>query len=99
VVKFLEMRSAKCPDGKRRILTKIEVPMDVNDIASFAWSALAKEDESNSVRAPVDIMRNLNKREILRLAKKTVKEEGTAETTNYPAEVLQHVKRMFPEVD
>jgi len=73
--------------------------MDVNDIASFAWSALAKEDESNSVRAPADIMRNLNKREILRLAKKTVKEEGTAETTSYPAEVLQHVKRMFPEVD
>ena len=41
----------------------------------------------------------MNKREILRLAKKTVKKDGTAEPHEYPAEVLQHVKRMFPEVD
>jgi len=38
------MRSSKCPDGKRRILTKIEVPMDIEDIAGFAWTAVVKDD-------------------------------------------------------
>lgn len=88
------MRSSKCPDGKRRILTKIEVPMDVEDIAGFAWTAVA-EDATN----PADKLKSMNKREILRLAKKTVKKDGTAGPTEFPAEILQHVKNMFPEVD
>ena len=88
------MRSSKCPDGKRRILTKIEVPMDVEDIASFAWTAVVDD-----VINPTDTLKSMNKREILRLAKKTVKKDGTAGPTEFPAEILQHVKNMFPEVD
>ena len=91
------MRSSKCPDGKRRILTKIEVPMDVEDIAGFAWTAVVKDDVNPA--NPTEKIKSMNKREILRLAKKTVKKDGTAGQTEFPAEILQHVKNMFPEVD
>ena len=96
------MRSSKCPDGKRRILAKIEVPMDIEDIAGFAWTAVIKDEVSKEWKSrgnPAEKLKGMNKREILRLAKKTVKKDGTAEPHEYPAEVLQHVKRMFPEVD
>ena len=94
------MRSSKCPDGKRRILTKIEVPMDVADIAGYAWNAIIHDSESYVNRAdPAEKIKNMNKREILRLAKKTVKKDGTAGQTEFPSEILQHVKNMFPEVD
>jgi hypothetical protein len=96
------MRSSKCPDGKRRILTKIEVPMDIADIAGYAWNAII-HDEVNKEWAnranPAEKIKNMNKREILRLAKKTVKKDGTAGQTEFPADILQHVKNMFPEVD
>ena len=96
------MRSSKCPDGKRRILTKIEVPMDIADIAGYAWNAIIHDevDKEWTARAnPSEKIKNMNKREILRLAKKTVKKDGTAGATEFPADILQHVKRMFPEVD
>ena len=94
------MRSSICKDGKRRILTKIEVSMDIEDIAGFAWNAIIQDSESFINRAdPAEKIKNMNKREILRLAKKTVKKDGIAGPTEFPAEILQHVKNMFPEVD
>jgi hypothetical protein len=96
------MRSTRCKDGKRRILTKIEVPMDIEDIAGFAWTAVIHDEvnkEWESRSNPAEKLKGMNKREILRLAKKTVKKDGTAEPHEYPAEVLQHVKKCFPEVD
>ncbi len=93
------MRSSKCPDGKRRILTKIEVPMDVEDIAGLAWAAIKRTDKFMNSDEDLYNIALLNKRELLRLAKSTVKTEGTAETQEYPSSVLKHVKRMFPEVD
>ena len=96
------MRISICKDGKRRILTKIEVPMDIEDIAGFAWTAVIKgevEKEWDSRDNPTEKIKGMNKREILRLAKKTVKKDGTAGPTEFPAEILSHVKNMFPEVD
>jgi len=96
------MRSTRCKDGKRRILTKIEVPMDVEAIAGFAWSAVLHDEISKewaSRNNPTEKIKGMNKREILRLAKKTVKTAGTGGPTDYPADVLLHVKKCFPEVD
>ena len=96
------MRSAICLDGKRRILTKIEVPMDIKDIAGFAWTAVIKDEVSKEWKSrdnPAEKIKNMNKREILSLAKKTVRKDGTAGPTEFPDDILQHVKNMVPEVD
>ena len=100
------MRSSACPDGKRRILTKIEVPMDIEDITRYAFETVVREHnssrEDNVVR-----LKNMNKRELLRAAKECIKSNGKNGTATHvmdplnPSDsaVYDHVRAMFPEVD
>lgn len=97
------MRSKLCEDGKRRILAKVEVPMAVDDILTFA---LAHPVFSNTDEA-MNEFENLNKRQIFNLAKETIKLYGTAndsmsETSWTPKQITRarnHVQLLFPEVD
>ena len=97
------MRSKICDDGKRRILAKVEVAVDTDDILTFALvhPSLAGEEALN------DFM-NLNKRQLFNLAKETIRLYGTAQ----PAEMVSsrwsqkqitrartHVRTLFPEID
>lgn len=97
------MRSKICDDGKRRILAKVEVAVDTNDILTFALvhPSLTGDEAMNDFE-------NLNKRQLFNLAKETIRMYGTAQ----PAEMVgsrwsekqivrarQHVRRLFPEVD
>ena len=99
------MRSAICPDGKRRILTKIEVPMDIEDITRYAFESVVREHNLPKDEYIVRL-KNMNKRELLRAAKECIKSNGRNNTTlsidpHNPteSEVYAHVRAMFPEVD
>ena len=69
------MRSAICPDGKRRILTKIEVPMDIEDITRYAFESVVREHNLPKDEYIVRL-KNMNKRELLRAAKECIKSNG-----------------------
>ena len=64
------MRATKYEDGIKRIKTKIEVPMCVDDVSNYILSALT----SNIV--DLAKIQKLNKRELLQLAKDEVREKG-----------------------
>ena len=105
------MRSSICPDGKRRILTKIEVPMDIEDITRYAFESVVREHADRfdqTVRRDDYIvqLKKMNKRELLRAAKESIKSNGRNNTSLVidpksptDSEVFAHVREMFPEVD
>ncbi len=92
------MRATKYEDGIKRIKTKIEVPMCVDDVSNYILSALT----SNIV--DLAKIQKLNKRELLQLAKDEVREKGTKqisiETVDNDTKVIvkNYVKQMFPEL-
>ena len=96
------MRSTDTGDG-RKILAKVEVPLSVEDIATFALRYLDEIDDEN----PADTLINANKREIFNMAKTAIFKWGTLEPKTYVAEnmnghfepVHQLVRAKFPECD
>ena len=92
------MRATKYEDGIKRVKTKIEVPMCVEDVSNYILSALT----SNIV--DLAKIQKLNKRELLQLAKDEVREKGTkqisVETVDNDTKVIvkNYVKQMFPEL-
>jgi len=96
------MRSSVCPDGKRRILTKIEVPMDIEDITRYAFESVVREHRSITTDECVVQLKKMNKRELLRAAKEAIKSNGRNHIDlESPIDnvVFEHVREMFPEVD
>lgn len=98
------MRSALCEDGKRRMIAKVEVPVDGNQIAVYAIGHPSLKEYAN----PMHGIEKLNKRQIYQLAKDTIREYGV----HVPYEIIeerwktQHIERvktfvvdMFPECD
>lgn len=98
------MRSALCEDGKRRMIAKVEVPVDGTEIAVYAMGHPSLGEYAN----PMHGIEKLNKRQIYQLAKDTIREFGI----HVPYEIVsgrwkeQHVQRvknyvveMFPECD
>ena len=100
------MRSAICPDGKRRILTKIEVPMDIEDITRYAFESVVQQHNLPKDEYIVRL-KKMNKRELLRAAKECIKSHGRNNLqysrldphNQNESEVYAHVRAMFPEVD
>ena len=96
------MRSTDTGDG-RKILAKVEVPLSVEDIATFAMRYLYEIDDDN----PADTLINANKREIFNMAKTAIFKWGTQEPKTYVAEhmngrfesIHQLVRKKFPECD
>ncbi len=96
------MRSKDTGDG-RKILAKVEVPLSVEDIATYALRYLDEIDDDN----PADTLVNANKREIFNMAKVAIFKWGTQEPKLYVADkmnghfepVHQLVKAKFPECD
>ena len=96
------MRSTDTGDG-RKILAKVEVPLSVEDIATYALRYLDEIDDDN----PADTLVNANKREIFNMAKVAIFKWGTQEPKLYVAEkmnghfepVHQLVRAKFPECD
>jgi len=94
------MRSKETGDGKK-ILAKVEVPLSVEDIATFALRYLDEIDDND----PKDTLINANKREIFNMAKTAIFKWGTLEPKTYVAEhmnghfkpVEQVVRIKFPE--
>lgn len=97
------MRSRACPDGRRRILAKVEIPLDIDMIAQFslAHPSMIGDDAMNRFQS-------LNKRQLFGLAKETIRMYGS----EYPANIVEerwrdqqvarareHVAALFPEVD
>lgn len=100
------MRSKVCEDGKTRILAKVVVPMGVREIALFAMSnpRFCPNDEA------LNDFENLNKRQMFNVAKDSVALRGDsldqAEdivrvhwTPRQIARAMEHVTRLFPEVE
>ena len=96
------MRSKDTGDG-RKILAKVEVPLSVEDIATYALRYLDEIDDDN----PADTLINANKREIFNMAKTAIFKWGTQEPKLYVAEnmnghlepIHKLVSKKFPECD
>ena len=96
------MRSKDTGDG-RKILAKVEVPLSVEDIATYALRYLDEINDDD----PKDTLINANKREIFNMAKTAIFRWGTQEPKTYVAEnmnghfkpVEQVVRIKFPECD
>ena len=96
------MRSKETGNGKK-ILAKVEVPLSVEDIATYALRYLDEIDDSD----PKDTLINANKREIFNMAKTAIFKWGTLEPKTYVAEhmnghfkpVEKVVRIKFPECD
>ena len=96
------MRSKDTGNG-RRILAKVEVPLSVEDIATYALRYLEEVGDDD----PADTLINSNKREIFNMAKLAIFRWGTEEPRAYVAEhmnghfqpIEQVVKHKFPECD
>lgn len=90
------MRATQYEDGVKRIKAKIEVPMDIDDVGNYVLSAL-KNNVVNITR-----VQELNKRELLQLAKEQVRDNGVNAdyTMDNDATVIvrNYVKQMFPEL-
>ena len=69
------MRSKDTGNG-RKILAKVEVPLSVDDIATYALRYLDEAGDDD----PKDTLLNANKRQILKLRIKVL--ESTPEETN-----------------
>ncbi|MAI03887.1 MAG: hypothetical protein CMQ75_05125 [Gammaproteobacteria bacterium] len=96
------MRSKDTGDG-RKILAKVEVPLSVEDIATYALRYLDEIDDDD----PKDTLVSANKREIFNMAKTAIFKWGTQEPKLYVAEnmnghfepIHKVVKAKFPECD
>ena len=96
------MRSTDTGDG-RKILAKVEVPLSVDDIATFALRYLHEAGDDD----PKDTLLNANKRQIFNMAKNAIYLWGTEEPKTYVSENLnghfqpiqQIVSMKFPECD
>jgi hypothetical protein len=96
------MRSKDTGDG-RKILAKVEVPLSIEDIATYAIRYLEDAGDDD----PRDTLINSNKRQIFNMAKLAIFRWGTEEPRAYVAEhmnghfkpIEQIVKHKFPECD
>jgi hypothetical protein len=97
------MRSKQCEDGKRRILAKVEVPVDADAILTYALAhpSLEGDDAMNHFE-------NANKRQLFQMAKETIRLYGVEKpadrvsvrwTERQIERARIHVRRLFPEVD
>ena len=87
------MRSTNTGDG-RKILAKVEVPLSVEDIATYALRYLDEIDDDD----PKDTLIGSNKREIFNMAKTAIL--YVAEHMNGHFEPIHQVVRAkFPECD
>jgi len=98
------MRSALCQDGKRRMIAKVEVPVDGTQIAVYAIGHPSFQEYAN----PMHGIEKLNKRQIYQLAKDTIREYGITVPYNivdqrwkpqHIDKVKSFVVQMFPECD
>ena len=97
-----KMRTKDTGNG-RRILAKVEVPLSVEDIATYALRYLEEVGDDD----PRDTLINSNKRQIFNMAKTAIFRWGTEEPKEYIAEhmngqftpVEKIVKHKFPECD
>ncbi len=98
------MRSKLCEDGKRKILAKVEVPVDIESMTHYT---LAHPDMNNG-QDPMKMLTALNKREIFALAKTSIRLWGVdlpskSVQAKWDAEYIQtaqkYIKKLFPEVD
>jgi len=94
------MRAQLYPDGIKRINAKIEIPMTYTDVADYIMSAIAQR------QVTLDEVQELNKRELLRVAKGEIRTQGieaprgniTRVDRDTQEIVNNYVKRMFPEL-
>lgn len=95
------MRAQLYPDGVKRINAKIEIPMSHDDVSDYIVAAIAGDNVT------LDEVQNLNKRELLRVAKGEIYNLGVeaprqlTRTVDRDTSVIvkNYVKRMFPELD
>ena len=96
------MRSKDTGNG-RKILAKVEVPLSVDDIATYALRYLDEAGDED----PRDTLLYSIKRQIFNMAKHAIYRWGTEEPKDYVAEhmnghlkpIQQLVKHKFPECD
>jgi len=98
------MRSTDTGNG-RKILAKVEVPLNIEDIATYALRYLDEIHDDD----PQDTIINANKRQIFNMAKTAIFRWGTEEPKAYVSEKLNvnvHYKPIhkivsmkFPECD
>jgi hypothetical protein len=94
------MRAQLYPDGIKRINAKIEIPMTHEDVSDYVLSAIVNKN--------IDLIQvqQLNKRELLRVAKdeiycmgvETPKTRISQVDTETNIIVRNYVKNMFPEL-
>ena len=98
------MRSTICDDGVKRIMAKVEVPVDSRSITYYAL----RHPEVMNNENPEAKIKSLNKRQIFLLAKETLRLWGTDDPFETVAEnykngaverIGQHVRSLFPEID
>jgi len=94
------MRATTYEDGVKRINAKIEVPLSDNDVGDYILSALLSE------AIDLNRLQQLNKRQLLHLAKEEIRTFGIdqplvriCEVDNDTRVIVKnYVKRMFPEL-
>ena len=94
------MRAQLYPDGIKRINAKIEIPMTHGDVSEYIISAIAQR------QVIIDQVQELNKRELLRVAKGEIRTQGVDAPRGNISQVDRdtqvivnnYVKRMFPEL-
>lgn len=95
------MRAQLYPDGVKRINAKIEIPMSHDDVSDYIVAAIANDSVT------LDAVQELNKRELLRVAKGEIYSMGVeaprslVNNVDHDTNVIvkNYVKRMFPELD
>jgi hypothetical protein len=94
------MRAQKYEDGVMRINAKIEIPMSLDDVGVYVMSAIINN------KTDIDDVTSLNKRELLRLAKSEIYDNGVRDAFKHDLEkspaanaiVKNYIKKMFPEL-
>lgn len=94
------MRAQLYDDGVKRINAKIEIPMSVDDVATYLLGAVVGRATT------VNHIQKLNKRELLRLAKEQIAASGIeapriqAQDAELEDDIIvrNYVKQMFPEL-
>ena len=94
------MRAQVHEDGVKRINAKIEIPMSIDDVGQYVMSAIING------KIEVDGVQKLNKRELLRLAKSEIYDNGVEDAFKYDTTIYleatiivrNYVKNMFPEL-
>lgn len=94
------MRSQQYDDGVKRINAKLEIPMALDDVGVYIMSAIIN-DKTN-----IDEVTRLNKRELLRLAKNEIYDNGVRDAFKHNLDTMpeanaivrNYIKKMFPEL-